>query len=267
LWLFRLRAIYGGDRIVTFIFGSLWLAFLGASVTLPIGGVTTTSLENPPGCLIVRAKKYDAAFGIILTMYDTLVFLAISSRLVSNFTQAEQLTPWGLIKALFSGSNLPAFSKTLFTDGQIYYMCVSVHPFSRRQHQLSGRITVIFNLLATLLGLIPQLSPVYKGLFTIPSITLTSILTCRVYRRTRFGVMRFHSDLTLPTVYPLGPGGILAIPLSVVQFCTESSGAADSGDGSDSTGDTSATLSTPSKANTLSFLSGILHDSSTDSAP
>jgi hypothetical protein len=128
LWLFRLRAIYGGNRIVTFIFGSLWLALVGASVTLPIAGVITTSLENPPGCLVVRSKKYDGAFGIILTVYDTLVFLAISYRLASIFPKTEQQTQWEQIKALFSGSNLPAFSKTLFTDGQMYYLCVSIVP-------------------------------------------------------------------------------------------------------------------------------------------
>jgi hypothetical protein len=68
--------------------------------------------------------------------YDTLVFSAISYRLVSNFTRTQQ-TPWDQIKALLSGSSLPAFSKTLFTDGQIYYMYVSVHLFSARRHASS----------------------------------------------------------------------------------------------------------------------------------
>jgi hypothetical protein len=129
LWLFRLRAIYGGNRMVTFIFGFLWLAVAGASLTLPIGGGTTISLGNPAGCLLVSIKLYDGMSGIVLTVYDTLIFLAISYRLRlgSNCAQTQQLTPWEQIKAFFSGSNLPAFSKTLFMDGQIYYMCVSVH--------------------------------------------------------------------------------------------------------------------------------------------
>jgi hypothetical protein len=126
LWLNRLRAIYGGDRIVTFIFGVLWLAVVAASVTIPIGGAKTISLGNPPGCLVVSRAKYDSASGIVLAVYDTLVFLAISYRLVSNFMTTTQQTLWEQTKVLLSGSNLPAFSKTLFTDGQMYYMCVSI---------------------------------------------------------------------------------------------------------------------------------------------
>jgi hypothetical protein len=270
LWLFRLRAIYGNDRTVTFIFGFLWLTVVGGSLTIPIGGAITTSLVNPTGCLVVRAKKYDSAAGIVLTVYDTLVFLAISYRLVSNFTKTQHQTPWEQIKALFSGSDLPAFSKTLLTDGQIFYMCVSnllLHiaasiPFLL----LSARITVMVNIVASLIVHFP-VGPVYHALLTIPSVTLTSILTCRVYRRTRLGVVRGHRELTLPTLNPLGPRGNLAIPLSVLQFSSESSGEARSGDGSNSATDKSVTLGTPSKTNTLNFLTGTSHDTGTGSAP
>jgi hypothetical protein len=255
LWLFRLRAIYGGDRIATFIFGFLWLAVAGSSTTLAIGGGTPITVGSSAGCVIVGAKSkigaltvYDdtRVFLVISTAYDTLVFLAISYRLVSNVTQT-QLTPWGLINALFGSSNLAGFSKILFTEGQFYYMCVSVHPFRSRQYQFSGRITVILNILAMLLGLIPHLSPAYHGLLTIPSVTLTSILTCRVYRRTRLGILRGHSDPTLPTVNHLGPSRNLTVPLSVAHFSTESSREAHLGDGANSTADKIVTRGTLTK--------------------
>jgi hypothetical protein len=127
LWLFRLRAIYGGNRIVTFVFGLLWLTVVGESVAVTIGGLSTTTVGNPPRCVVLSAKSYDGASGIVLAVYDTLVFLAISYRLVSNFTKTQQQqTPWEQFKALLNGSNLPVFSKTLLTDGQMYYMCVSI---------------------------------------------------------------------------------------------------------------------------------------------
>ena len=126
MWLIRLRAIYGGDRIVTSIFGFLWLAVVASSV-LAIVGATVTSIGNPPECLIVSTRKYDGASGICITVYDTLVFLAISYRLVSNSAKTQRQTLWEQTKALFSGSNLPAFPKALFTDGQMYYMCVSIY--------------------------------------------------------------------------------------------------------------------------------------------
>jgi hypothetical protein len=131
LWLVRLRAICGGDRIVTFIFGFLWLAIVGTSAAVTIGGATITSLGTPPQCVVMAAKRYDSALGLVLTVYDTLVFLAISYQLVSNFTATRQQTPWEQTKALLSGSNLPAFAKTLFTDGQKYYMCATSCPSSR----------------------------------------------------------------------------------------------------------------------------------------
>jgi hypothetical protein len=123
---------------------------------------------------------------------------------------------------------------------------------------LSARITVVVNIFASMIMYLP-VGPIYHGLLTVPSVTLTSILACRVYRRTRLGVIRGHGELTLPTLNPVGPSGNLPIPFSVVQFATESSGEVRSGDGSDFTADKSGTAS---KANTLSF-SGTLHDTST----
>jgi hypothetical protein len=123
------------------------------------------------------------------------------------------------------------------------------------------------------MGIVP-VGPVYHGLFTIPGMTLTSILSCRVYRRTRLEVMRSQSnpDFTLPTVNPLGPGGNITIPLSIVQFAAESngearSGEARSGDGLDCPVDTGETLAIPSKANTLSFSLETPHGIRTGFAP
>jgi hypothetical protein len=116
LWLFRLRAIYGGSRVVTSVFGFLWLAVTGLSITIEIG----VALAGSPECLVVGAKSSLGAlimhdrlvFLALLTVYDTLVFLAISTRLVSNFTETQQ-TPWKQVKALLSGSNLPVIRRAL----------------------------------------------------------------------------------------------------------------------------------------------------------
>jgi hypothetical protein len=124
------------------------------------------------------------------------------------------------------------------------------------------------NIVASLMVYTP-VGPVYHwhALLTIPSVTLTSILTCRVYCRTRLGVMQGHRQPSFPTLNPLGPSGNPTIPLSVLQFATESSGEVRSGDGSDSTVDKSETLGTFSKGNTLRFSSGTPHDIRTGSAP
>ncbi|KAJ7866639.1 hypothetical protein B0H14DRAFT_2732821, partial [Mycena olivaceomarginata] len=96
LFFLRLRAIWGGDRLITILFGFLWLA-------------------------------------------------AGTAR---SQTRRVQLT------ALFSGSNLPAFSKSLFTDGQVYYIAV--------YHS----ILVIPNVLLTSINGVPALgiSPPESGM-------------------------------------------------------------------------------------------------------
>jgi hypothetical protein len=93
------------------------------------------------------------------------------------------------------------------------------------------------NIVATLLVYIP-VDPAYHGLTVVPSVTLTSIMACRVYRGTKLGIPRGSGDLSLPT---LNPSGNIAIPLSALRFSADRSGmrpaerSAD--DGSDTTGD------------------------------
>ncbi|KAJ7683458.1 hypothetical protein B0H17DRAFT_883467, partial [Mycena rosella] len=168
LFFFRVRAIYGGDRLVTAIFGFLWLAVLASSLTAPFGGTAVKS-GDPSECIVTHVDpSHVGASGIILAVHDTLVFFAISYRLVFNFEEMQQQT-WGTqLKMLFSGAHLPAFSKALLEDGQMYYL-----------------ITVVINVSATLRVYIPRDSVAYRGLLFVPSMTLTSIMACRVYRNTK----------------------------------------------------------------------------------
>ncbi|KAJ7621847.1 hypothetical protein B0H17DRAFT_1290157 [Mycena rosella] len=248
LFFFRVRAIYGGNRLVTAIFGFLWLAVLGSSMTIPFG-VSTVKLGDPSECIIAHVEVYVGASGIILTVHDTLVFFAISYRLVSTFGQMRQQA-WGTqLKMLFSGAHLPAFSKALFADGQMYYM-----------------ITVATNVVATLRVYILTVSPVYHALMVVPSVALTSIMACRVYRNTKLGIMRGSRELSLPTLNDVGPSGNLTILPSVVQFSAEhnrmmgSTLSEGDGDGSDFTGNKSGALGTSSKADNSSFSSGVHQD-------
>ncbi|KAJ6578641.1 hypothetical protein DFH09DRAFT_1030497 [Mycena vulgaris] len=270
LFLFRVRAVYDGDRLVTAIFGFLWLIVVGTSMIIPFSG-NAIGLGDPYECDIVNVDPggYTGATGITLTLYDTLVFFAISYRLVSNFRHSEELTRGEQARAFFSGANLPAFSKAVFTDGQIYYM-----------------IMVVMNGVTILLVYIPSVGPpVYHGLLVVPTITLTTLMACRVYRSTRLGISGSW-ELSLPTLNSIGPNGNLTIPLSIVtqhrgelslptlnsiapngnltvplSIVTQHRGMAGSvrseGDGSDSTGDQSGLAS---KAAHSTFSSGMHQD-------
>ncbi|KAJ7723803.1 hypothetical protein B0H16DRAFT_1333874 [Mycena metata] len=200
LFFFRVRAIFHGELLPTIIFGCLWLAVLASSIITTVAG-GAIGLGDPPVC--VAAPRYSSAAlfalsGITITVFDTIVFFAISYRLIRNF-QVEQQTPGEQVKVFFSGANLPAVPKSLFMDGQLYYM-----------------IAVVVNIVTTLMTFVP-VSPVYHAFLVIPNVTITSIMACRVYRNTKLGVTRGRADLTLPTLSTIAASGN-TVPLSGAQF-------------------------------------------------
>ncbi|KAF7316138.1 hypothetical protein MIND_00131900 [Mycena indigotica] len=140
----RLRAVSGFNRAITFTFALLWLCVLGTSLLIPIVG-KAASVNNV--CLYTSSDDYSGAAGITILVYDTAVFLTISYQLVGNYgldvdpTDSARGTAcsWDRARWFISGKNLPAFSKTLLTEGQVYYM-----------------ITVLVNVVAIALVYAPQ---------------------------------------------------------------------------------------------------------------
>ncbi|KAJ6572466.1 hypothetical protein DFH09DRAFT_1312755 [Mycena vulgaris] len=242
LFLFRVRAIYGSSRFVTVIFGIMWLAVLATSVTVPISG-RATSFGNPPHCItLARRHPYSGSSGIILTVHDTVVFFAISYRLVSNFVHAQQ-TRGDKVKELFSGANLPAYTKAVFNDGQMYYM-----------------VTVVINILTTVMVYVPTASPLYHGLLVIPNVMLTSIMACRVYRHTKLGHTRSGEELVLPTLNPRASEH-QSIQFRAVDFSPERTAMTHSvRDESYSTGDLSGAMNLTLKVNSSGLSSEAHHD-------
>ncbi|KAJ7100314.1 hypothetical protein C8R43DRAFT_1141352 [Mycena crocata] len=213
LFFFRVRAVWAGSRVVTVIFGFLWLSVLGTSILIPTSGAGIP-FGNPTQCIIANTNSHVGSSGITVTIHDTMVFFAISYRLVSDFAHAQR-PPGEKIKDLFIGTNLPAFSKSLFSDGQMYYM-----------------ITVVSNIVTTVMVYVPSVSPVYHGLLVIPNLTLTSIMACRVYRNTKLGRVGGCDGLVLPTLNSQ-PSQSQTMQLSVVQFNPQRSEPARSGHASE----------------------------------
>ncbi|KAJ6560645.1 hypothetical protein DFH09DRAFT_1483350 [Mycena vulgaris] len=240
LFFCRVRAIYGGSRVVTVIFGVLWLAVLATSITVPVSG-RGASVGDPPQCLsLARHGARGGSSGITITIHDTIVFFAISYGLVANFAHAQQ-TRGDQLKDLFSGASLPAFSKSLFSDGQMYYM-----------------VTVVTNILTTVLVYVPTSSPAYHGLLVIPNVALRSMMACRVYRNTMLGLTRGGGEgLSLPTL----ASGHQSIQLGGVHFAPQRSGMTRSaGDESHSTGELSGAMNLTLKVNDSGFSSEVHHD-------
>lgn len=111
--------MYGNNLYVTIFFSFMWLAVVAGSVT-STQGVTLVPLGTTNYCTNGRMDEYVIASGIIPLVNDTLVFIAITWRLVRGSRRGLARTngSWSFI----FGKHLPAFSRSLLQDGQVYYL-------------------------------------------------------------------------------------------------------------------------------------------------
>lgn len=58
------------------------------------------------------------------------------------------------------------------------------------------RVTVIANLITSIMMYVPGVGPIYHSMFSIPNVMLTNIMACYVYRNTKLGIIRDPSTLT-----------------------------------------------------------------------
>ncbi|KAJ7128707.1 hypothetical protein C8R44DRAFT_778543 [Mycena epipterygia] len=178
LFFFRVRAIYGGERSVTVIFGLLWMVEFGACMVVPFG-TGGVNIGPTAYCLVAILAPYAGAAGITPAIFDTAVFLAISYRLIGNthvdYSRMEKF------RAFLSGAYLPSFSRSLLVDGQVYYM-----------------IVVISNVATCALIWAPGINTGYRAVLAIPNITITSVMACRVYRNTRLRLAQ-EPDIIVPS--------------------------------------------------------------------
>jgi hypothetical protein len=140
LFFYRVRAVYGNSRIATAFFGFLWVSMLGLSVLVPLsldGGVSHSSLINldqiayrwlyvnqhmgpTRRCIVTKTRSYTSVPIVLNAVNDTLVFLAISFRIVSYTIVGES---WGArARSFWSADGLPKLSRGLLQSGQLYYL-------------------------------------------------------------------------------------------------------------------------------------------------
>jgi hypothetical protein len=113
MFFLRVRAIYFDNQAVIVFFGLLWLARSG-SIFLWTFGLTMAHIGTTQKCIIVAVQHRVTASLFLHSAYDTLVFLAISIRIMPVAFR----TP-----SLFRGDGLPRLSRSLLLGGQLYYLC------------------------------------------------------------------------------------------------------------------------------------------------
>ncbi|KAG6829111.1 hypothetical protein H0H92_005653 [Tricholoma furcatifolium] len=162
------------NRFIVAFFAILWLAVLGASITVATVG-NAVHLGPTKYCSATKLKQYASAAPITFAINDTFVFLAISWRLLSNASQSIAVGTKTKVSfgSMLRGKYLPSFSKAMLQDGQVYYL-----------------VSVTSNIVVAVLTWASTVPLSYRLMFTIFNVALTNMMACRVYRNTRFGNLR-----------------------------------------------------------------------------
>jgi len=167
LFFYRVKAIYN-HKIVTIFFGFLLFALFGLcflfSIAAKSGHIGPTRY-----CIVTHFEHYGSMPNLLHSIYDTLVFIAISLRIVSYSIVGD--TFGARMRSFFRGAGLPSLSRSVLQGGQLYYFP-----------------TIGLNILLVVVILAP-VSPAYLTMFIIPHIALGSAMACRVFRGLRLGLI------------------------------------------------------------------------------
>lgn len=119
LFLFRVRAVFFDQRLVTAAFCVAWLAVLDTSF-LNILALDDTPLGQTGYCLETTFKPYGFAGGLVTAIYDTFVFLAITMKLLVY----NKVDTTSSMKMFLTGKGMGTASRILLQSGQLYYLYV-----------------------------------------------------------------------------------------------------------------------------------------------
>jgi hypothetical protein len=121
LFFFRVKAVYCGNRTIMAFFGFLLFALFGTSFLIPFSP-TAAHVGPTLRCVVIEQKRYGAIPSVINFTLDTLVFFAISFRIIS--CSIENHSFQALLRSFFRGDGLFSLSRSLLQSGQLYYWCV-----------------------------------------------------------------------------------------------------------------------------------------------
>jgi len=162
LFFLRVRAVYNRSRIITAFFGILWLGITGTSILITIG-TTDSHIPYTRRCIEGLAPIYTTVPIILTAVNDTLVFLAISYRMV--FSAMVRSTWRARARSFFMGEGLHQLSKALLQSGQVYYF-----------------VTIGVAITWTALILSPSIPGQLHPILGSAYFALANAMACRVFR-------------------------------------------------------------------------------------
>ena len=117
LFLLRIWGVFYDIRSVCVLFTVLWLSTFG-SFTAPFTFVGR-HIGPTRECIIRSVEKSTSAGFVAIVIYDTMVFIAISLRLLLD----NPADGWiARLKLFFSGEKMGYLSRALLQTGQMYYL-------------------------------------------------------------------------------------------------------------------------------------------------
>jgi len=170
LFFFRVKAVYNNSRNVTAFFGIIWLAIVGLSVLIMFG-IRGKRIPYTLRCTEILVHTYPTIPVILASVNDTLVFLAISCRMVSR---SMANSTWSArVKSFVRGDGLEHLSKSLLQSGQAYYFA-----------------TIGVGAVSVALILSPDIPEELHTLLCSVYFALSSAMACRVFRAVLLGIIK-----------------------------------------------------------------------------
>jgi hypothetical protein len=199
LFFFRVRAVYGNDKIITAVFGFLWFAIFGVCFLIPLS-TKGMHLGTTERCIFVVIPHFVSIPALIRSGFDTMVFFAISLHIISYSIIGD--TFGARMKSFFRGDGLPRLSKSLLHGGQLYYLFVAISCDFRYTLTFFSSVTIIMNVVVATLILSP-VPPIFRTMFVLPQIALDSSMACRVFRGLQLGFLVDDVEsVTVRLTYP-----------------------------------------------------------------
>ncbi|KAK7694027.1 hypothetical protein QCA50_003603 [Cerrena zonata] len=181
LFLFRIWGVFLDSRFIPPLFSILWLSTCSSFIA-PFT-FKAAHMDHAAECFIQWVGINSLVAFVAIAVYDTLVFIAISCKLLT-FSYAQD---WkARIRLFFCGENMGYISKGLLQSGQIYYL-----------------ISICGNFLVVLFFTLNRIPPSLKVVFAMLNIAVQNAMACRVFRYLRLGFINSYSidpstDISLP---------------------------------------------------------------------
>lgn len=119
LFLARIIAVFHDKRAIRMLFVTLWF-FTLASFIVPFAE-NAQHLSPSHICTVLGVTTAGSAGAIIASTYDTLVFIAISSRILLDYPASGFKAR---IKLFWNNKNMSRIYRMVLQTGQLYYLFV-----------------------------------------------------------------------------------------------------------------------------------------------